>query len=368
MLVSSVIDRVCLQLAEDTSSPNYLSRAQILTLINNCTGDLAESLHCFTKKGFIRCKANKPKYTLASDLEQLIWVTYDGKTINPSSIRRWEEEDESWRDRRGDVIEYALDPEKNHVIWLRKCPDEDGDIFLFDSDSGVPYAIIDPYSVEFDAQTQDFTVGETATGGTSGATAEIIYVDQNGYSGTLYFESNPGTFTDDESLTDSGGGSATVNGTTTTSGGDTWLFTRSYGLVTEITGDSSFWDLVDDDGEEATDGIISEIWSPNGNLIYKYSYYPAALVETDHLPRPYREANGLYLSYVMYHALMVEAEGQDVLRALHYAQQFERSTGIKLTQPLAPQRQFVAQSYAAGSDKKATPTYPDNWPPVDRGY
>ena len=361
MLVSSLIDRILLQLAEDTTDPNYLSRAQVLTLVNSCNRVLVEQLDSFTKMGWIHCEKNKPKYTLDSSIRKLLWVTYDGEYLRPASIRSWHKNAENWRGERGTPDEYALDIEKPHVIWLYKCPDADGDQFLYTSTSGVPYAIIDPYYVNFDAQTQDFTVGETATGGSSGASEEILHVVQDGYSGTLYFENNPGSFTDDESITDSDGGSATVDGTTVASGGDTWTFTRSYGLVTAITGGSSFWDLVDDNGEETDYGVIDEIWTPNGNLIYKYSYYPTDLAETDHLLKPYRNAEDMYLNFCMWNALMIEAEGQDIQRAFTYAAGFAQKSGIELTKLWTPQREFTMGSFAAESKTQDRVQLPDSY-------
>lgn len=361
MLVSSVIDRICLQLAETIASPNYLSRAQLLTLINACNRVLTEQLDAFTRMGWIHCLANKPKYTLDADLRKLLWVTYDGEPLTPASIRSWSKASSTWRNDRGDPSEYALDIEKPHVIWLYKCPGTDGDQFLLDSSSGVPYAIVDPYSVKFDAQTQDFTVGETATGGTSGATAAIIYVDQDGYSGTLYFEDGPGTFTDGEPLTDSGGGAAVVDGTTVESGGDTWTFSRSYGLITGITGGSTFWDIVDENGEETDAGIIEEIWTPTNNLIYKYSFYPSALVETDHLLKPYRNAEAMYLDFCMWNALMIEAEGQDIERAYLYATGFSQKSGIEITKLWTPQREYTMGSFTAEATTKSKVVLPDDY-------
>lgn len=366
MLVSTLIDRILLQLAESTTDPNYLSRTQILSLVNHCNRVLTEQLDAFTKFGWIHCKENKPKYTLDSAIRKLLWVTYDGEELTPASIRSWEKYSKSWRSDRGDPTEYALDIEKQHVIWLYKCPSEDGDEFLFTSTTGIPYAIVDPYYLDFDAQTQDFTVGETVTGGDSGASGEILHVVQNGYDGTLYFEEDPGTFTDNETITDTGGGSATADGTTGASGGDTWTFSRSYGVVTEIVGDDgSFWDLVDENGEEVSSGVIDEIWTPVKNLIYKYSYYPTDLAETDHLLKPYREAQDMYLYFVMWHALMLEAEGQDLERAFTYASGFAQKSGIELTKVWTPQREYVMGSFQAESTTKSRVVLPDDYGPTE---
>lgn len=70
-----------------------------------------------------------------------------------------------------------------------------------------------PYdSLAFDAQTANFTVGQTLTGSTSGATATIISVVDSGTTGTITMTTLTGTFVDNELITDPLGGSATANG------------------------------------------------------------------------------------------------------------------------------------------------------------
>lgn len=366
MLVSNVIDLILLQLAEDTSAPNYISRAQALEYINSCQRILAKELHCYTRFGWTHCLANKPKYTLDPALEQLQFVRFDSEEIPPESLTKWEKDNSRWRTLRGNPEAYALDVEKKHVMWLNPCPSVDGDQFIFNSSSGVPNAIVQPWSVTFDAQVQDFTVGQTALGGTSGASGTILYVDQDGYSGTLYFESNPGTFSDNETVTDGLGGSATVAGTTTVGGMDTWRFTRTYGLVMSIGGGESFWDLIDENGEEVESGVITEIWTPVKNLIYKYSYFPEDLLETDHLLRPYRNEGELFRDYTMFYALLIEAEGQDVQRAAVYAQEFARRTGVNLTSLWSGQKTFPTDPPGSSGKGKSTPRYPSDWPAVER--
>ena len=364
MLASAVIDRVLLQLAEDSGVPNYLSRAELLTILNSCNRILVEFLDCFTRFGHIVCKANKPKYTLDSSMRTPLWVTYDGEYLQPASIRAWEKYSSSWRGERGTPTEYCLDAEKKHVLWLYKCPDTDGDEFIKDASTGVPYEIIDPVTLSFDAQTQEFTNGQIVTGTDSGATGTLIYVSQNGYDGKLYFETITGTFTDNEIITDALGGSATADGTQVASGGSTWTFSRTTGLVGDVTGGNSFWDIVDDDGEETDEGTISEIWSPVKNVLYKYSYYPDDLTETDHLYKPYRNAEDLFFSYCMFQALMVEAEGQDMQLALHYLGQFATMSGIEIGKLWTPQREFVMGSYAKDSSKERV-RLPDDYGPTE---
>lgn len=76
------------------------------------------------------------------------------------------------------------------------------------------YAISDqPVNrLNFDAQTVNFVVGGTLTGGTSGATATIVDQVDNGATGFVILGTITGTFQDNEIITGSLGGSATVNG------------------------------------------------------------------------------------------------------------------------------------------------------------
>lgn len=66
--------------------------------------------------------------------------------------------------------------------------------------------------INFDTQTANFSVGDIVTGGTSGATAEVIYVKDNGTNGFLTVVFVSGTFVDNETITSDTGGSALVNG------------------------------------------------------------------------------------------------------------------------------------------------------------
>ena len=84
--------------------------------------------------------------------------------------------------------------------------------FVYDGTSFYPLVDGGVYSLDFDAEVTAFTVGETLTGGTSGATAEIIRVTSDGLSGQLLLKNvSGGPFTDDEAITSSGG-SATADG------------------------------------------------------------------------------------------------------------------------------------------------------------
>jgi hypothetical protein len=83
--------------------------------------------------------------------------------------------------------------------------------------------------LKFDAQTALFTtLGQTITGGTSGATGTLRRVIQDpqasGTEGILFLTNISGTFQDNETLTGSSNGSATSNGTLST---ETWTATAS---------------------------------------------------------------------------------------------------------------------------------------------
>ena len=67
-------------------------------------------------------------------------------------------------------------------------------------------------TIEYDAEGTAFTVGLVLTGGTSGATGMIEVAQDDGSSGTLTLSNIDGTFQDNETITDSGSGTATSNG------------------------------------------------------------------------------------------------------------------------------------------------------------
>lgn len=87
-------------------------------------------------------------------------------------------------------------------------------------------SIEDEGLLAYDAQSAEFTVGEIVTGGTSGATGKIIDDDLDGTSGVLRLINIDGTFQNNEALTDSGGGAATVDGT---------LYTTEYYYALDTT-------------------------------------------------------------------------------------------------------------------------------------
>lgn len=67
------------------------------------------------------------------------------------------------------------------------------------------------YNLKFDGQTGNFTIGQTVTGTTSGATGVIVAQTDSGASGSLTLISETGTWQDNEAITDPLGGAAVVD-------------------------------------------------------------------------------------------------------------------------------------------------------------
>lgn len=103
--------------------------------------------------------------------------------------------------------------------------------------------------LNFDAQTVNFTVGQTLTGGTSGATAPIVDMVDNGATGFLILGTiTGGPFQDNETITDGLGGSATADGA------DVLLFNGITGLLP--------------DGSPLQTSDFSYVWAYNNRLFF----------------------------------------------------------------------------------------------------
>ena len=88
------------------------------------------------------------------------------------------------------------------------------DLLLLYTASGgwVPIAATNTVEIDYDNQSGDFTVGQTVTGGTSGATGKIVRDIDGGTTGTLQLTGVSGTFQNNEQITDPITGVADVNG------------------------------------------------------------------------------------------------------------------------------------------------------------
>ena len=118
-------------------------------------------------------------------------------------------------------------------------------------DGAMWYAITDePVNrLNFDAQTVNFTIGQTVTGGTSGASAVITDMVDNGTAGFLILGTiTGGPFQDNETITDGLGGSATADGV------DVQLF----GAITGTLPDGSPLETSD----------FSYVWAYNNRLFF----------------------------------------------------------------------------------------------------
>jgi hypothetical protein len=104
-------------------------------------------------------------------------------------------------------------------------------------------------TIKFDAESSAFTVGKTLTNGTATATIEDVYTD--GWRGRLFVSSISGTFSDNDSLTESDGtGAATAaGGAVTTAASDTEVFLLTYETDTDTFLSSEDWVKVGSAGD-----------------------------------------------------------------------------------------------------------------------
>lgn len=136
-------------------------------------------------------------------------------------------------------------------------------------------------TLDFDAKTGDFTVGETLSGAMSGASADIIDITDNGDgTGTLYLQNvASGPFQNNEALADTATGSADADGVNTAyssiviTGVDTSdlshvnVYRNRYYFVE--TGTMSAWYLpVDSLGGAATEVSLRGVFQRGGTLLF----------------------------------------------------------------------------------------------------
>jgi hypothetical protein len=86
----------------------------------------------------------------------------------------------------------------------------DDDPQLYDGTNWYAVNALPLIQLNYDAQTANYTVGQTITGGTSAATGVIEFMVDAGATGTLWVRKASGTFQDNELIT-TAGGSATAN-------------------------------------------------------------------------------------------------------------------------------------------------------------
>src|SRR6056297_1437704 len=135
--------------------------------------------------------------------------------------------------------------------------------------------------VDFDAETAAFTVGQTVTVGTSGASAEILGITKtSATAGKLKIGAiTSGPFQDNEALTDGDTGAATASGASASASSITitnvatadlsqvWLFKERLFFVEK--GTTSAWYLpVESIGGAATEIDLGSVFSKGGNLLF----------------------------------------------------------------------------------------------------
>ncbi len=167
-------------------------------------------------------------------------------------------------------------------VYLVGVNGED-DLELFDGTTWYPINDESINSLNYDAETVPFTAGTVLTGGTSGATATIIRVTDNGTTGTLLIGNvTGGPFQNNETITDADGGSATADGVITL------LFVAITGIDTSslsyvwsyknrlffIEKDSmNFWYLpIDQIGGALTKFPMGGVFPSGGSLLFGASW------------------------------------------------------------------------------------------------
>ena len=155
--------------------------------------------------------------------------------------------------------------------------------FLYDGTTFYPLLEGGVYGLDYDAETVAFTVGETLTGGTSGATSEIVRVFDSGTTGTLWLtDIASGPYDDNEAITDGNGGSATADGASALlAAAITGISTASLSFVwayknrlffTEKDSLSAWYLPVDSIGGALTEIPLGGVFQRGGSLLFGASW------------------------------------------------------------------------------------------------
>jgi len=146
--------------------------------------------------------------------------------------------------------------------------EQDGDVIV--SATSMTVATVTKEGLlNYDGQTAEFTVGEIVTGGTSGATAVVKAQEKDGASGTLYLANVDGTFQNNEAITGSYSGAATVDET---------IYSRDYYYDLDAS-NTNTWDIGENYHARITfdvDSVEYEDW-----VYFDVTFYPYHPVITD---------------------------------------------------------------------------------------
>ncbi|ALC11215.1 hypothetical protein [Sphingopyxis sp. 113P3] len=155
--------------------------------------------------------------------------------------------------------------------------------FIYDGAVFYPYVAGGIQILAYDDEVEPFTIGETVTGGTSGATGIVWQIEETGSGeGILYiYGVENGPFVDDETLTDGDDGEATANGAeadylpgiefgtgiTSADMSFVWVYKNRLYFVQKDTLDAWYLE-VDSVGGAATKFPMSGIFGLGGSLLF----------------------------------------------------------------------------------------------------
>ena len=180
----------------DTCDDVVLDRLEITNVDFTLTAGITNNL-------LVRDCVEDSQVTLAGDTTKWTrWKTIEdgefyGTTSNATATKAWS----LTLDAGERVSLYA------HVIANSMNSDASGEYIRHISAKRAPATLA------YDAQTANFTLGSTLTGGTSGATALIVGDSDVGATGTLSLRLIKKAYQNNETITDGSGGSALANGT-----------------------------------------------------------------------------------------------------------------------------------------------------------
>jgi len=352
MLVSDVIDKCYLMFNEETpATPIYLSRADLLSFVNTTVQVIAENTEAFVKYKVLRLEAYRSVYNLPRDLRLLLWVWFNDKSLEPSSIRRWTEADSEWRTKTSATPEeYALDATGRDKITLWKTPTADGAYgTIVKARNGILVSMHDAYRYRFYNQDGLFQLGETVTF-ENDEDGTVDALEQNGSYGSIYIQTPSGVPELEESITGETSGATAVlqdidedSANEGGSDGTMTFVTKAGQKITTVAGvPENTWEDIAGFEDEPGD-VYNDV---ENNLLLMYCYYPGALAETDALPSPYDRTEEIWTSYVMAQMYLVESTQQDIQKVGYWIQRFATLTGIDMKKLWTPQREYVPQAKA----------------------
>lgn len=153
--------------------------------------------------------------------------------------------------------------------------------FVYDGSEYWPYVAGGISAIDYSSESSAFTAGETVTGGTSGASATIVRVDDQGSTGTLYVRDVTSGPFQNETIT-SAGGSATADAAETAhipgiSGVDSsdlsyvWAYKQRLYFI-EKNSLSAWYMPADAIGGAATELPLGGVFNKGGSLVWGHTW------------------------------------------------------------------------------------------------